>query len=56
MKIAFAILDVESNEELMRIILEYPLAQYSDIETFAVTEYDTAAKILKELASSNKYY
>jgi hypothetical protein len=56
MKTAFALWEVASNEELMQAVLEYHLTIYSDIETYPITEYEKASKIIKMMASAQKYY
>jgi muconolactone delta-isomerase len=47
MKGGFAIWDVSSTEELARFTMEYPMAPYTDFETYPLVEYDAVAKMRK---------
>jgi hypothetical protein len=52
MKGGFAIWDVASAEELLRLAMEYPMTPYTDFETYPVVEYDSMIKLRKEMAAA----
>jgi hypothetical protein len=49
-----AIWEVESNEELIRLAMEYPGTAYTHFETYPVVDYATLMKVSKDLAASKK--
>ena len=54
MKGGFAIWDVASNEELLRLAMEYPMTPYTVFETYPVVDYDAMAKMRQEMAAAQK--
>jgi muconolactone D-isomerase len=50
----FAIWDVESNEELIGLAVEYPLTPYTDFETYPVIDYKAMEKMWKERVATQK--
>jgi muconolactone delta-isomerase len=47
-----SIVDVESSEELMRILAESPLTPYQEGEMIPIVEYEAATKIVKEMMAT----
>ena len=48
LKGGIAMFEVESGEEGDRILLEYPMYPFVDVEMYALSDYDAHARALKE--------